>query len=366
MRSAVTLMGASLRELTAHLGRTLLTVVALLVGILSITGVQVTSTAVQDSLMRSLELERGRQDSLVVTLPATQRNQNLATTLMTGPYLDRAVLIAEGGVSASAQDGTAYRVRPYRGNLMRAYPLRIEQQMGSAHWSNQSGQKILDGQPALLTSASQATTAIHVHGLVDDGDSTPTLYVAMDSLPALAPDASMQLLVAPGRADLEDSKAQFRATLDRVGLSSSEVEVVDVLSELQETLSTVQRGFLIVGAATLLVGVLGVLNIGLATLGNRVEELGLRRALGATRADIRWIVLLDAILIGLFSAVVGVALAGVGFHLVMTQLDPSRTIGFPVSAAAVGVTAGVFAGVLGGLAPAIRASRMPIATVMRA
>lgn len=176
----------------------------------------------------------------------------------------------------------------------------------------------------------------------------------------------MQLLVAPGRADLEDSKAQFRATLDRVGLSSSEVEVVDVLSELQETLSTVQRGFLIVGAATLLVGVLGVLNIGLATLGNRVEELGLRRALGATRADIRWIVLLDAILIGLFSAVVGVALAGVGFHLVMTQLDPSRTIGFPVSAAAVGVTAGVFAGVLGGLAPAIRASRMPIATVMRA
>lgn len=366
MSSPVALLGASVRELTAHLGRTLLTVVALLVGILSITGVQITSTAVQESLMRSLELERGRQDSLVVTLPATQRNLVLATKLIDEQFPGRAVLIAEGGVVATAPDGSTFRVRPYRGDLVQAYPLQVEEGAGNTHWVNQAGHQLLLGDSARVTSASQTTSVIHVQRVVDDGDSTPTLYVAMDHLSPLAAGTSMQVLLPPGLGTLDDRKSQFRAALDRAGLSTSEIEAVDVLAELQATLSTVQRGFLIVGAATLLVGMLGVLNIGLATLGNRVEELSLRRALGATRSDIRWIVLLDAILIGVVSAAIGVGLAVVAFHFVMGQFDTSQAIGFPVSAAAVGVGAGLFAGTLGGLAPAIRASRMPIATVMRA
>ncbi|MCX5380338.1 ABC transporter permease [Streptomyces sp. NBC_00091] len=121
------------------------------------------------------------------------------------------------------------------------------------------------------------------------------------------------------------------------------------------------------GSVTLAVGILGVLNIGLATVKERAEELALRRSLGATESDIAYLVLAESVLTGLAGALLSTALAVALFHPITALVsEDSGAVSFPVGAAATGIAAGTLAGLLGGITPAIRASRQPLAAVMRA
>jgi putative ABC transport system permease protein len=126
----------------------------------------------------------------------------------------------------------------------------------------------------------------------------------------------------------------------------------------------------IVGVATLLSGVVGVSNIMLVVVRERTRELGLRRALGATRSQIVQLVVVEAILLttlaGIFGVFGGVALVeGVAWWL-----GPDHeTVGTPsvrplVPVAALGVL--VVAGALAGLLPARRAARIHPVEALRA
>ena len=129
--------------------------------------------------------------------------------------------------------------------------------------------------------------------------------------------------------------------------------------------------FLGMAGLVLLIGVAGILNVGLATVGERVEEFALRRAVGTPRSLLAGIVLAETLLTGLLTAggrdrrrgarPCKVGRAG-------ARRPRSRPAGpqFPWQAGVAGVIAGLVAGLLGGLIPAIRAARIPIATVMRA
>ena len=71
--------------------------------------------------------------------------------------------------------------------------------------------------------------------------------------------------------------------------------------------------FLGLAALVLLIGVAGILNVGLATVGERVEEFALRRAVGTSRTLLAGIVLAETLLTGLLTAAaaIGVAAAAV-------------------------------------------------------
>jgi putative ABC transport system permease protein len=120
----------------------------------------------------------------------------------------------------------------------------------------------------------------------------------------------------------------------------------------------------------LLIGVAGVLNVGLATVGERVEEFALRRAVGTPRLLLAGIVLAETMITGLLTAGAAIGLTAValrvGQPILADHFYSMRHIAFPWEAGMAGVLAGVGAGLLGGLVPAIRAARIPIATVMRA
>jgi putative ABC transport system permease protein len=128
--------------------------------------------------------------------------------------------------------------------------------------------------------------------------------------------------------------------------------------------------FLGIAALVLLVGVAGILNVGLATVGERVEEFALRRAVGTPRSLLAGIVLAETLFTGLFTAAGAIGAAALCLK-VMARLFGSRFgflvgMDFPWQAGAAGVVAGLVAGLLGGFIPAVRAARIPIATVMRA
>lgn len=128
--------------------------------------------------------------------------------------------------------------------------------------------------------------------------------------------------------------------------------------------------FLGMAGLVLLIGVAGILNVGLATVGERIEEFALRRAVGTPRSLLAGIVLAETLLTGLLTAAAAIGVGAVGLKLLSAVLggrEPFlQNVAFPWQAGVAGVVAGLIAGVLGGFVPAVRAARIPIATVMRA
>jgi len=114
--------------------------------------------------------------------------------------------------------------------------------------------------------------------------------------------------------------------------------------------------FLGLGAVALLVGAVGVANIMIISVLERRSEIGLRRALGATRAHIRTQFLSEAILLGLLGGVAGVALGAVATAVYAHTKHWATVI--PPEAWAGGIAASLIIGAAAGLIPALRASRL--------
>jgi len=114
--------------------------------------------------------------------------------------------------------------------------------------------------------------------------------------------------------------------------------------------------FLGLGAVALLVGAVGVANIMIISVLERRSEIGLRRALGATKGNIRTQFLSEAILLGLLGGAAGVAL-GAAATAVYAHTNHWATV-IPAEAWAGGIAASLIIGALAGFIPALRAARL--------
>jgi putative ABC transport system permease protein len=130
----------------------------------------------------------------------------------------------------------------------------------------------------------------------------------------------------------------------------------DALVARAEANSAFNGLFLGLGAVALLVGAVGVANIMIISVLERRSEIGLRRALGATKNHIRVQFLSEAMLLALAGGAAGVA-AGV----IATGIYASGkhwAIVIPALAWAGGLASALIIGVIAGLVPALRAARM--------
>jgi len=114
--------------------------------------------------------------------------------------------------------------------------------------------------------------------------------------------------------------------------------------------------FLGLGVVALVVGAVGVANIMIISVLERRSEIGLRRALGATRRQIRGQFLAEAITLALLGGTVGVA-AGVGSTVVYANLKNWAVV-IPVEAWLGGIGSAILIGAVAGLLPALRAARL--------
>ena len=149
------------------------------------------------------------------------------------------------------------------------------------------------------------------------------------------------------------------------------MSTVNSRKELEQQLGLMRLIFLAMAGLVLLIGVAGILNVGLATVGERIEEFALRRAVGTPRSLLAGIVLAETLLTGLLTAALAIGVQRrPGSRSSSTLLGDSEPflhdVTFPWEAGVAGIIAGLIAGILGGFIPAIRAAGIPIATVMRA
>ncbi len=157
----------------------------------------------------------------------------------------------------------------------------------------------------------------------------------------------------------------IRRTLQRRHRGVEDYRVI-VPEQLLRQHQATQRIFNVVmgtiASISLLVGGIGIMNIMLASVLERTREIGVRRAVGATQADIARQFLTEAVLLSLLGGLVGV-MVGVGFAKAISLYAGWETaVSLWAVLVAVGVAAGV--GIIFGWVPARRAAKLdPIASL---
>lgn len=137
----------------------------------------------------------------------------------------------------------------------------------------------------------------------------------------------------------------------------------DVLTARAAAAGAFNSLFLGLGAVALIVGAVGVANIMIISVLERRSEIGLRRALGATKRQIRTQFLGESILLAVIGGVVGV-LAGAAATAVYAN-SKGWAVVIPVEAWSGGIASAILIGAFAGLLPAVRASRMPPTVALR-
>ena len=163
---------------------------------------------------------------------------------------------------------------------------------------------------------------------------------------------------------IDETRDVLAATVDPENPEEAEISRPSDLLEARSAAESSFTGlFLGLGAVALLVGGIGVANVMVIGVIERRSEIGLRRAIGATRAHIRRQFLIEALTLASLGGTVGVLL-GVTVTYAYATAQGWRVIIPPVALIG-GITAAVLIGAIAGLYPAIRAAKVSPTEALR-
>jgi putative ABC transport system permease protein len=114
----------------------------------------------------------------------------------------------------------------------------------------------------------------------------------------------------------------------------------------------------IIAAISLLVGGIGIMNIMLASITERIREIGIRKAIGATFTDVFVQILVESVVIAIIGGAAGL-LASLALVNLLASISPTgNTPVITVNACMLAFTFSVCVGVVAGLTPALKAARL--------
>jgi putative ABC transport system permease protein len=320
--------GQTLGGATAELPSAAPGMIARLPGVIGVQdiGSVVTASAYKSPLIPSIETNGLSVDAATLGLPAVA-----GASLAQGRYLDAATArepVAVLGAQTARLLGID-RILPGMRIWLGGRWFYVAGILGSDTYAPELDWAVLVGFPAAERYLDFDGHPSQIYVRTANGNQTVTTSV--DRL--LAAQANPE---NPGDVDVSQPSAALTAQADAKG-------ALDTL-------------FLGLGAVALLVGAIGVANIMIISVLERRQEIGLRRALGATRAQIRAQFLAEAVLLSLAGGVIGV-LAGVAATAAYARAH-SEPVTIPVQAWVGGIAAAIIIGAIAGLLPAIRAARM--------
>jgi len=136
------------------------------------------------------------------------------------------------------------------------------------------------------------------------------------------------------------------------------------LESLTELLTQIKYGLGGIGAVALAVGGIGIINVMMLTVTERIKEIGVMKAVGANKGDIRTLFLIESGILGLVSGLIGVSLGGGLAYLISVLGNFPSTV--TLTSILIGLAFGVITSVVAGVYPASRAARLDPVEALRA
>ena len=229
---------------------------------------------------------------------------------------------------------------------------------------NQLGRAPIDQVPIVLHTSDG--TAMRVVGITKSKSSydMPTVFAHYDAARVSFPQMSSPSMIAwvgtenadQARENLPRALASILGEGWKVSISGGEHEDIG-----EEQLGTISNVIMVIGGIIVFLGALGLLNVAIVTVRQRVREIGIRRAVGASAARVFFAVFMESVVATFVAGVIGVGIAVVVVRFLPLEalnITLSDTPAFPAGAAIAGVAISTSIGALCGIIPAFAAVRI--------
>ncbi|ADB74651.1 ABC transporter permease [Geodermatophilus obscurus] len=392
-------------EVRVHRARVVLSLVGVFLAVFAMTTVTALGLLVAQVQQEQGERMGGRPATIGVTvydpqtgMPPDPREWDAAVADLTERYgitatasigYEEARFRLPGGTQAvqtkrvSPSYGQLHRIEPVEGRWLREGD---RDSLAPAVVVNEAflgalGVPDLSGRPTVVIGGDSPVRAAIV-GVVREGYGDELLAYRVDrsagpwdepapatpSAMAFGP-ATLELWVPPEQAD-----EVMAVVTNDLGLALGGVQVDAYRQDsqgLEETLGMLRLAIRGAGVVVLVLGGLGVLNIGLVTVRQRIREIGVRRSFGATSSRVFSAIMLESVCATFLAGLTAVALSVVLVRnlplesLLNSGVPLAETPAFPVAAAVEGLVAATAVGALAGLLPAVIAVRAKVIDAIR-
>lgn len=342
---------------------------ALMIGLALVTTVFIVGASMKESFTRSME-GAVRADFVLSTSGATGFSPALTDAIDGLPAVTDVTGVRFGQILVEGKEKSVVAVDP----AGTAAVMNLDLQSGALgnldvdgillHEDPAADLGVEVGDRITIEMAAGGARDVRVHGIYADATFAGN-YIISDALydqgfPASDVDIMAFVRVAQG-TDL----ATARAAIEDVMGPFPQVELED-RDEFQASQQAEMDGMLVainglLGLA-LLIALLGIANTLALSVLERTRELGLLRAVGMLRGQVRRMVLTESLLVAVLGAAIGVGV-GVLFGLVATSILPASVITttvVPTGQLAAIVVVSAVCGVVAGLLPARRAGRLKV------
>lgn len=303
--------------------------------------------------------------------------KELETIQATGTYEGKAVeepLLGYQPAQLSAVDpgySTIFRLRLLEGRWLeegdetpRMTPIVVNEIL----WK-QFGSPSLSGKPWVLTSNEEAAKSFRVVGVIKaaSGWDPPEIFLPYEAWQVIKPSSAQsgaELLVWTGEDQAEQARTILPNALASVlgeGWTVPESKGLGGLDSSEESLGAFRTITGVIGGIVIFLGALGLLNVAIVTVRQRIREIGIRRAMGASGMRIFFSVFMESVVATFVAGVLGVGLGAVilrNISLDSLGITLQEVPGFPMSAAVIGLMIAVSVGALCGIVPALAAVRV--------
>jgi putative ABC transport system permease protein len=164
--------------------------------------------------------------------------------------------------------------------------------------------------------------------------------------------------------DIEDVETVKIAIENRFNKREDVVTVMAmnvILEGANEFFGYISKFLMGIGAISLVVAGVSILNVMLMSTMERTKEIGIMKAIGASRKEIMLMFLLETVILGVFGSLIGGVLSCAGGYIINSIILKDISYLFAPSSLLyiiLGMGFGIFTGLLGGLYPAWKASRL--------